>query len=310
MKRFSGILLCGMCIAVGPGCGDAPANGTSAAAPRATTPATATAPKADAAKADSPKAKPAPELPATEILSVLSVEHEVDVLAQRRGLVQELLADQGSVVQKGAALARLDNRELLAQLDKAKAELSVAQSNVKYNEAELRARQAALRRAQQMHDAGLNSQADLEEAEFRAKGSQHDLEAWGASVEKQRAEIRMIELELEKMQIRAPFGGVVVRRYLRAGQDVLQDDKCFRLSQLSPLIVRFLVPETLARRPRVGDTVGVDLAASARKRYSARIEKFSPVVDAASGSYDVTAQLVGPDLSELRPGMAVRIVWK
>jgi RND family efflux transporter MFP subunit len=312
MKRGRGWLCWAIPAALGlAACGDSPEASRPAAtvpvaapqAGQAAPPAPAPAPKADPPK---PKREPPQDL---EILSVLSVEQEVDILAQRRGLVEQAAVDQGASVQKGAVLARLDNRELLAQLDKARADLSIAESNVKYNEAEVKARQAAYRRAQEMRQAGLNSDADLEEAEFRARGSQHDLEAWRASVEKQRAEIRLIELEVEKTQIRAPFAGVVVRRYIRVGQDVLADEKCFRLTQLSPLIVRFLVPETSARRPRQGDAVHLIPVSGGKQRYAARIQKFSPVVDAASGSYEVTAQLTGTNLGGLRPGMGVRILW-
>jgi hypothetical protein len=35
----------------------------------------------------------------------------------------------------------------------------------------------------------------------------------------------------------------------------------------------------------------------------------SPIVDPASDSYDVTARLAGADISDLRPGMAVRVEW-
>lgn len=245
-----------------------------------------------------------------EILSVLSVEQEVDVLAQRRGVVMEIVSDQGAVVQKGAVLARLDERDLQAQLDRARADLQVAQNNVKYNEAEVKAREAAYRRAQEMRKAGLNSDADLEEAEFRAEGARFDLESWRSVVTRNHAEIRMLELELEKTRIRAPFQGVVVSRAIRLGQDVLADEKCFRLSQLSPLLVRFLVPEASAQIPRVGDALDVVLYADHERRYSARIQKVSPVVDAASGSYDVTAQLAGPELQTLRPGMSVRVLWR
>lgn len=275
-------------------------------------PAQATSPATTAPKPTTPAPQPVTKEPpeATEILSVLSVEHEVNVLAQRRGIVVEIVSDQGAVVQKGTVLARLDDRELQAQLARARADLQVAQSNVKYNEAEVKAREAAYRRAQEMRNAGLNSDADLEEAEFRAQGARFDLESWRSVVERNRAEIRVLELELEKTRIRAPFHGVVVSRAIRMGQDVLADEKCFRLSQLAPLLVRFLVPESLARIPRVGDSVEVALHADRQRRYSARIQKVSPVVDAASGSYDVTAQLTGPDLQSLRPGMSVRVLWR
>lgn len=269
----------------------------------------------DAAAQAQPAAKPTAQASKSssspaylEIPSVLSVELEMDLLTQRRGVVQHLYVDQGSVVQKGALLAKLEDRDLLAQLDKERANLQVAENNVKYNEAELKAKEAAYRRARQMREAGLNSEADLEEAEFHAKGAQYDLDSWRAAVERQKADIRILELELERTQIRAPFAGVIARRYIRVGQDVLKDDKCFRLSQLSPLRVRFLVPETSPRRPRVGETVRMTIVADPSLTASARISTVSPVVDAASGSFEVVATLANPS-RDLRPGMSVRVFW-
>jgi membrane fusion protein (multidrug efflux system) len=244
-----------------------------------------------------------------EFLSMLSVEQEVDVLAQREGLVVDLAYEEGSRVEKGAALARLDDRTLVAELDRARNNLKMAQENVKYNEAEVKARQAAYRRALEMRKYGLNSDAALEEAEFKATGAEHDLESWRAVVARSQAEIRLAELEVEKTRICAPFSGVVARRYIRLGQGVLKDEKCFRLSQLAPLRVRFLVPETAALRPKTGMLVKLSLVSDPQRIFAARVQKVSPTIDPASGSYEVTAQLTAPDLRDLRPGMAVRVLW-
>jgi membrane fusion protein (multidrug efflux system) len=267
-----------------------------------------------ARSAAAPTAKPAPPAAQTGgdsqgILSVLSVEHEVDVLAQQDGVVMEILRDEGSPVRVGEVLGSLDDRTLQAQSAKARADLKVAQDNVKYIEAQLKSKQAAYRRQLELRKFGLSSDADLEAAEFQAKGSEFDLESMRAVVERNQAEINLTRLELEKMRIRAPFSGVVERRYIRQGQNVVKADKCFRVSQLSPLRVQFQVPETSGRKPRVGEEVSLTLASDTHRVYVARIAKISPTVDAASGSYDLTAQLTGPDLSSLRPGMAVRVVW-
>jgi RND family efflux transporter MFP subunit len=244
-----------------------------------------------------------------EILSVLSVEHDVDVLAQRDGTVTDILADEGSQVEQGAVLARLDDRVLAAQLDRSRAELEVAEANVRYNEAETKAREAIYHRAAEMQKLKLNSQADLEKAEFEAKGAEYDLEGWRATVERTRADIRLAELEIEKTRLVAPFSGAVTRRYIRSGQNVLKDEKCFHLSQLMPLRVRMLVPEVGALKPQVGASVRVALTSSPGQFYTARVATVSPIVDPASGSYEVTAQLTGPNLGDLRPGMSVRVLW-
>ncbi len=245
----------------------------------------------------------------SDILSVLSVEHEVDVLAQRDGGVMETLKDDGQRVQAGEILAQLDDRTIRAQLDKAQADLDEAQNNVKYNEAELKAKQANYRRYQQLREMGLGSQADLDNAEFLAKGAEYDLKALHAVVDNRQAAIRELQVELDRTRIRAPFSGVVARRYIRQGQGVLKDEKCFRVSQLSPLQVQFQVPENSGRKPRLGDSVQLSLADDAGRILTARVVKLSPMVDPASDSYDVTARLTSADLSELKPGMAVRVSW-
>jgi RND family efflux transporter MFP subunit len=243
------------------------------------------------------------------MLSVLSVEHEVDVLAKLSGVVVQAPLEESQQVRAGEELARLDDRQLVAQLDKAQADLSVAEENVKYNEAELKAKQANLRRTQQLRQLGLGSEADLDNADFLEKGAEYDLKAWEATVVGNQATVRELQAEFDQTRIRAPFSGVIAHRYIREGQSVLKDEKCFRISQLSPLQVQFQVPETSGRKPRIGDAVRLATVEDAGRTLPARIVKMSPIVDPASDSYDVTARLTGGNISDLRPGMAVRVEW-
>ena len=221
MNASRGLAVALLLAALAAGCGGdsgAPATTSAARVPPPATP-------------EKPPANPSVQ----EILTVLSVEHEVDVLPQADGVVVEILHDEGSAVDKGAVLARLDDRETRARLEKARANLSARESQVKYNEAELKANDAAYRRAQEMHKLGLLSDAQLEEAEFKASGSKYDLAASQALLESARAEVQELEAQLEKTRVRAPFAGLVARRYIRVGQTVLKDeknDRCFRVSAL------------------------------------------------------------------------------
>jgi RND family efflux transporter MFP subunit len=246
---------------------------------------------------------------AGDILTVLSVEHQVDVPTQTDGVVAEILKDEGSSVRAGEILARLDDRSIAAELEKAQADHRVAQYNVSYQDAEVKAKAANYRRQQQLRQYGLSSEADLEHAEFEAKGSEFDLASWKANLEKSQAEIRRLEAELDKTRIRAPFAGMVGHRYIRMGQGVSKSEKCFRISQLSPLLVQFQVPESAGRRPERGASVSLSLVGDSNRALTARIVNVGPTVDPASDSYNVTAQLTGSGLSDLRPGMSVRVDW-
>jgi RND family efflux transporter MFP subunit len=282
------------------GCGDssrAPDSTAAAPAPSASVPSRPSGPTA--AKPSEPN----------DILSVLSVEHQVDLSTERDGVVTSIAKDEGTAVKAGEILGQLDDRTLQMELNKARNDLIVAENNVKFKEAELKAKAAALKRQHQLREYGLSSEADLEAAEFEAKGAEYDMHGWQALVESSHSEIHRLEIQLDQTRLRAPFSGVVVRRYVREGQAVAKNDKCFRISQLAPLQVQFQVAETSSKRPERGAPVDLSLVGDSGRVLSARVVKVSPTVDPASDSYDVTAQLVGSGITDLRPGMAVHVIW-
>jgi RND family efflux transporter MFP subunit len=298
IRRAIWIVAAGLAVA-GAGCSNSPVASTPNPAP-----SSAANPPAASAPASSNRANVT-----GDILSVLSVEHQVDVSAQRDGVIVSLAVDEGKSVKAGDVLGQIDDRNVQMEIIKARDDLQVAQNNVKYKEAELKARGAAYKRQQQLRALGISSDADMEAAEFAAKAAEFDMHGWEALTESSQAEIHRFEIELDQMKIRSPFAGVVVRRYVREGQTVSKSDKCFRVSQLSPLLVQFPVPEGSTRHVDHGAIVELSLVGNSKRIVSARVVKISPTVDPASDSYDVTAQLAGPGISDLRPGMAVRVLW-
>jgi membrane fusion protein, multidrug efflux system len=281
------------------GCSDSSSH-SEAAAPA--TPAPASRPV--------PTAAPLASMPtANDVLSVLTVEHQVDVTAQRDGVVTGISKDEGSAVATGEVLGKLDDRTLQTELVKARDDLQVDENNHKYKEAELKAKASALHRQELLRANGLSTDADLETAQFEAKAAEYDMKGYEALVESGHAEINRLNLEVEQTQIKAPFSGVVVRRYIREGQAVTKGDKMFRVTQLAPLQVQFQVPETSGWKPSIGAPVRLALVGEANRSVTAHVVKISPTIDAASDSYDVLAQLGGTGISDLRPGMAVHVSW-
>jgi RND family efflux transporter MFP subunit len=300
IRRSAYLSIATLALAVA-GCADSsrtPDSTAAAPAPSASAPSRPSAPTS-AAKPSEPN----------DILSVLSVEHQVDLSTERDGVVTSIAKDAGTGVKAGEILGQLDDRTLQMELNKARNDLIVAENNVKFKEAELKAKAAALKRQHQLREYGLSSEADLEAAEFEAKGAEYDMHGWQALVESGHSEIHRLEIQLDQTRLRAPFSGVVVRRYVREGQAVAKNDKCFRISQLAPLQVQFQVPETSSKRPERGAPVDLSLIGDSGRALSARVVKVSPTVDPASDSYDVTAQLVGSGIADLRPGMAVHVIW-
>ena len=285
------------------GCGGSAGESNSSSNTRPTSSASAPA-------IPNPPSNSAPTRPKIgDILSVLTVEHQVDIAAQRDGVVTAISKDEGNAVKTGEILAQLDDRTLQMELIKANDDLQVQDNNRKYKEAELKAKSAAFHRQQQLRALGLSSDADLEAAEFQEKAAEYDLRGYEALVESGHAEINRLQLETDQTRIHAPFSGVVVRRYVREGQAISKGDKTFRVSQLAPLQIQFQIPESSSKRPTVGAPVELSLVEDSGRKLTAHVIKVSPTIDAASDSYDVLAQLTGSAISDLRPGMAVKIIW-
>jgi RND family efflux transporter MFP subunit len=300
MKRAALILISAMAI-VGNGCDNSSVASSPKNAPPPSNPASSQTP--------APSVVTAKGNETADILSVLTVEHQVDLSSQRDGTVTAVVKDEGSVVKTGEILGHLDDRSLQQELIKARDDLKVTQNNLQYKAAELKAKSAAYRRQQQLRDAGLSSQADLEAAEFEAKGAEYDMHGYEALVESGQAEIHRLEIEIDQTVLRAPFSGVVARRYVREGQAIVKGDKCFRVSQLYPLQVQFQISELASPRPVLGAPVNLTLVGGADRQVSAKVVKVSPTVDPSSDSYNVVAQLTGSGISDLRPGMSVRVGW-
>ena len=273
------------------GCSDSKTSVAAAAAPT-TTSTSATA--------------PAPQDAALVITGPIVVENQVDIAAQRDGVVAKILADTGTAVRKGQLLADLDDRQLSAERQAAESKAKSIAADVKNWEAEAKVQETDLSRAEEMMKADLITKQELDHARYKLTASQFEVERERQNQQNAEASLQALRLEEEKMHITAPFDGVVARRYVRAGQKVAKDDKLFWVTATSPMTVKFALPERFAGKVRSGAELTVTSDSAPDKTHTARVTTVSPVVDPSSGTIEVSAQLVG-DTGELRPGMTANI---
>jgi len=235
------------------------------------------------------------------------VENQIDVLALRAGVISAVQVDVGKAVHKGDLLAQLDDRQIQAEHDAAAAKVRSSELNLKDWEAETGVAEADFRRAQAMRDAGINTQEELDHAHYKLIGSQYEIEKAKQDVSNAENNLRALEIEVEKTKVSAPFDGVVARRYVRVGQSVAVGDRLFWLTAVSPLQVKFTLPEHLLGALRIGQKIAVNSAdISPSVSHSAKVIHVSPVVDPSSGTIEVVAQIEAP-APDLRPGMLANI---
>ncbi len=263
------------------------------------------------ASAAAPVSRPASEIQAPapayfETTGPIVVENQVDILAQRQGVVAEILVMNDAPVRNGQLLARLDNRQLTADRDAAEAKTKAIAADLKNFETAQKLAEIDLSRDEELFQNNLITQKQVDHSRTRVVGVKFEVERERENLANAQAALRSLELELEKTRISAPFAGVVGRRYIRVGQTVAENDKLFWISGTDPLRVQFTVPESYAGKLHSGDRLNVHLSSAPDVNSDASITTVSPVVDPASGTIDVQAQL-GPHPKEMLPGMTAVI---
>jgi RND family efflux transporter MFP subunit len=218
-------------------------------------------------------------------------------------VVTEILVEPGTRVRKRQLLAKLDDRQILADLEGARAKAASTEADLNNWKAEAKVLEADLRRARKMWDAQLITEEQFEHAQFKAEADQWDVKRVEQLLINARDSQRSLELELEKTRITAPFEGIVARRYIRVGQTVARDERLIWVSATGPLRVRFTLPSRFVNQLKIGERVAITVAdGNPALEHPARVIQMSPVVDPASDTIEVLAELTAA-APDLRPGM-------
>jgi membrane fusion protein, multidrug efflux system len=237
------------------------------------------------------------------------VENQIELAAQRDGVVAQVLVEAGATVKKGQILAQLDDRQLTADKDAAAAKVRSLDADLKNWEAGAKVAESARDRAEKLWAANIIAKSEEEKAKYQYDATEFEVQRQREDLSVAQDTLKSLEIELEKTRITAPFDGVVARRYLRMGQQVAKNDRLFWISAVSPLRVKFALPEAYLGRVIKGTDLIVVTPARPDDLHEAKVVLVGPVVDPSSDTIDVTAELQG-STSNLRPGMTANIRLK
>lgn len=257
-----------------------------------------------------PEPNPATKTPSSAPLSdntftatgPLVVEHQLDLLAQRDGVIAILAADVGTRVKAGDVLAELDSRQLTADLEAARSRTNSAEAELKSWQSEDKVLEADYDRAKKLWDAQLIPLEQFEHVKFKSEEEHFEVQRAEQSLAASKATQESLALELEKTRVRAPFPGVISRRYIRDGQQVTRGDRLFWLTGDGPLHMRFTMPEKFIGRIKRGLELNLTTPDLPDRSYKAKVVEVSPVIDPSSSTFEVMVQVENPH-ADLRPGM-------
>lgn len=208
----------------------------------------------------------------------LRSDEAVIVRPEVAGRVVEIAFQEGQRVTKGQVLIRLDDSVQRADLERARANLTLSKS--KYE------------RAADLRAKGFISGQAKDEAENTLKVAQADAELAAA--------------RLAKTEIRAPFGGIIGLRSVSVGDYVKEGQDIVNLEEIDPLKADFRVPEVFLSQVKAGQVLQVTMDALPDRTWPGQVYAINPLVDANGRAIAIRAQVPNAD-GKLRPGMFARV---
>lgn len=201
----------------------------------------------------------------------------VEVRPEISGRLTYLNVAEGSRIAKGSVIAKINDADLRAQLNKVKVQLELAEITV--------ARYKKLLDVQ-----GIN-RADYDMALNQ--------------VNSLKADIGIIQANLAKTVVRSPFSGVVGLRQVSMGAIVSPTTVLATLQQMGQIRIDFTLPENYANLLKRGNTVDVQTDASAGGKRKATVIAIEPQISTATRNIVIRARLLGP--ANVNPGSFVKV---
>lgn len=213
----------------------------------------------------------------TSTVGSLRSRQGVMLRPEASGRIDKLGFKDGDRVRRGQLLVQLDDTLQRAQLAQAKAQASIARTNLQRNR-------------------------DLASQNFV---SQSAVDQSAAALEVAEAQVALADAQLVRMRVLAPFDGVAGIRLVNVGDYVKDGADLVSIDDVAGMLVDFRLPEGVLSRLKVGQVVDVTLDGLPGKAFKGRVDAFDSQLDANGRSLLVRASIAN-DEGLLRPGMFAR----
>jgi len=211
-----------------------------------------------------------------EVNGTVVANEYVELHPEASGRLTYLYVPEGKLIKKGTLIAKVNNADLQAQVDKSKVALDLAMKTEQ-------------RDKQLLAVNGLN-QSDYDAALNIVNGFKADIEYNQAL--------------LDKTILKAPFDGYIGLRQVSVGAYVTPATLIATLLQLDKIKIDFTIPEDYSSALKVGDMVDVEMDESGKTR-KAKIIAIEPQVNQATRNMTVRAIL---DNNAANPGSFVKVI--
>jgi HlyD family secretion protein len=226
-------------------------------------------------------------------------QRKASVSSKGTGVLVYLGVVEGDKVKAGQIIAKLDDRDIVAQLDEAKSSLQLYKAQ--FTEVENN-----YNREKELFARGLSSQQSLDQAESAYKSLL-------ANIDIADARIRAAEVSLENMIIRAPFDGTVLTKNAEVGEIVApfgasttSRAAVVTIADMNSLMVEADVSESNIEKIKQGQDCEITLDSNPGKRFQGYVFKIVPTADRSKATVLVKVAFKSYDSSVL-PEMSAKV---
>lgn len=208
----------------------------------------------------------------------IEAEDAVTIVSEIDAMVISLPFKEGAPIAKGGLIAQLDDTQLRAEEERAKAILEQ--------------RKVTFERIKTITDEGLGTIQNRDDA--------------AAALKVAEAELAVIRAQLQKTRVTAPFAGVVGARRVSPGAFVRAGSPITDLAQLDRLRINFSAPERYYSSLQRGAEVKVSTTAYPGYELTGHVDVIEPVVDQDTRRTRIVARIDNPG-GKFRPGMSANV---
>ena len=222
----------------------------------------------------------------------------VTVGTQVSGIVSKLYVDYNSVVKKGQVIAELDKTNLMSELNRAKADLTSAESTLAYETANFK-------RYQTLFDKGLVSANDYESAKLSYEKARQ-------TTASSRENVQKAQTNLGYATITSPIDGVVLSKSVEEGQTVaasFNTPELFNIAQdLTDMRVIADIDEADIGGVKEGQRVTFTVDAFPDDKFEGQVTQVRQEATTTSNvvTYEVVISAPNKDL-KLKPGLTANV---
>ena len=247
-----------------------------------------------------------------DVEAVLEVEISSEIVSK----IIEMPVEEGETVLQGDLLCRLDDKNLLAEIESAEARIAQLSAGVVQAEAELEKADRDYRRQLNLSESYATSDLELRDYRTQKKAATAILEMRKHERSQAQAMLKRIHENLKKTVIRSPIAGVISKLNAKQGEVVVTGTMnnpgtvIMSISDLSKMQVRTRVDEVDIPLVKPGQKGRVYLQSEPDKPVPARVVRVASKGTRALGRDLVTFEALLEVLSNderIKPGMTANV---